>query len=497
MSKLKNITIIISFSLCILLLAGSVSAQGYGGPLTFHGIEQYSLHSAGSRGMAGISVGMQGDAGLMFQNPATLASLQKMQLSLGGKSFTSDSKQVQQYAPVRYYSNLSLLLEGLTDQIPDPPPDTSIFAYGTVMDTVQRPFDDIKPNWFSSKKNTLPLQAILAVPVTFGNYKISAGIGAVEYADMYHYYQNNNALSPGILSQRPLPTLRPTDDDPTIVDWYQTVRSRNGQINGYGFSLAAGMEKYNLSVGFSGMILDGGTDDFEQEVGRGKLTFFSNAFRADSVSHIITKSGKSKFRGQEYMLSSMFTGKYVSIALTIKMPATITRKYSTNIKTEIDNTVRINSVQGEDKLKLPWRGTLGIALTPKDNLSIAFEYESRPYNSARYIDVNGEETSPWLSSSLVRMGLEYLITPWLALRGGMRGQAEVFEEEGNQLEGEPVSYTIYSAGFGLFYSGFRLNITYENSTLKYQDVWSTAISKNNEQRHVILGQISYDIPTFW
>jgi len=90
-----------------------------------------------------------------------------------------------------------------------------------------------------------------------------------------------------------------------------------------------------------------------------------------------------------------------------------------------------------------------------------------------------------------------MIAPWLALRGGMRGQAEVFQAEGNQIEGEPVSYTVYTAGFGLFYSGLRLNVTYENSLMKYQDVWSSAISKNSEQRHVIIGQLSYEIPWIW
>jgi opacity protein-like surface antigen len=497
MNKSKTITLIVSLFIGVGLFTTPVAAQGYGGALTFQGIDHYSLHSAGSRAMAGISIGMKQDPGLMFQNPATLNSLQRIQLSLGGLSFSTDSKQEQNYAPVRYYSNLSLLLEGLTDQIPDPPPDTSIFAFGTVMDTVQRPYDDIKPNWSRSHKNNLPLQAMLAVPVSLGNVKITAGIGAVEYADLDHYYQNNNGLSPDILTQRPLPTLRPTDDNPMEVDWFQSIRSREGQINGYGFALAAGVDKYNLSIGFSGMVLDGSTDDYEQQVGRGKLTFFSNAFRADSVSSIVTKTGTSKFSGQEYTLSSILTGRYLSIGIAVKIPRTITREYNMQVRTETDGISSSSTIQGKDKLELPWHGTIGLALTPRENLMISLEYESRPYNSVRYVDVGENETKPWLESSLFRVGAEYMIAPWLALRGGMRGQAEVFQAEGNQIEGEPVSYTVYTAGFGLFYSGLRLNVTYENSLMKYQDVWSSAISKNSEQRHVIIGQLSYEIPWIW
>ena len=497
MTKIKIITGIVSLTLSTMIWVKPVCSQGYDGTLTFQGIDHNNLHSAGSRAMAGVSVGVKGDPGLMFQNPAALSSLDGTQISLGGYYFTADSRQVQQYAPVRYYSNLSLLLEGLTDQIPDPPPDTSIFAFGTVMDTVQRPYDKIKPNWSHSHNNKLPLQAMLAIPLDFDNVKITAGIGAVEYADMNYYYQNNNVLSPDILSQRPLPTLRPTDDNPIEVDWSQNILSREGQVNGYGFALAAGLKKYNISFGLSGMFLDGSTDDYHQQLGRGKLTFYSNAFRADSVSKTVIETGTSEFSGQEYTLSGLVTGEYVSIGISVKIPTTITRKYSIRTINDINDISSSILKKGTDKLKLPWRGTIGLALTPKDNLTISMEYESRPYKSANYKNVNGKETSPWLNASLFRVGIEYVIAPWLALRGGMRGQAEVFQAEGNQLEGDPVSYTIYSAGFGLFYSNLRVNITYENSLMKYQDIWSTAISKNSERRHTIIGQLSYELPRFW
>jgi hypothetical protein len=121
------------------------------------------------------------------------------------------------------------------------------------------------------------------------------------------------------------------------------------------------------------------------------------------------------------------------------------------------------------------------------------EYELRPYESVRYVDSDGVETSPWLSASLFRVGAEYRIAPWLALRGGMRGEAEPFEPEGNPIAGEPVTYAVYSAGFGVFYSGLRLNVTYENSSMKYQDIWASAISKNSERRHTIIAQLAYEI----
>ncbi len=355
----------------------------------------------------------------------------------------------------------------------------------------QRPFDDIGPNWSRSKNHSTPLQALLAVPVSLGNVKIVAGIGAVNYADLNHYYQNNNVLSPAILSQRPLPTFRPTDNNPINVDWSQTVRSRDGSIQGYGLALAGSIG--SLAIGLSGLILDGSTDDYEQEVARARLTFFSNAFRADSVYGKITKTGTSDFSGREFTLSSILTGRYVSVGFSVKPPATITRTYTVQVETNTTGTPSLASIQGEDKLKLPWRGTIGLSLTPRENLTMGLEYELRPYESVRYVDSDGVETSPWLSASLFRVGAEYRIAPWLALRGGMRGEAEPFEPEGNPIEGEPVTYAVYSAGFGVFYSGLRLNVTYENSSMKYQDIWASAISKNSERHHTIVAQLSYEI----
>jgi opacity protein-like surface antigen len=478
----------------LLFLANQLFAQGYGGDLTFQGVDKQVLHSAGVRALGGISVGVKNDIGLMFQNPAALYSVGSIQISVGGLYLSKDLNQDQNYAPVRYYPNLSLLLEGRTAQIPNP--DTSLFGF-TAQDTVQRPFDNIRPDWSRSDDKNMPTQAMLAVPLSLGSVGIVAGIGAVEYADLDHYYQNNNVLSPGILSQRPLPTMRPTDDDPLETEWLQRLRSREGSIHSYGFALNGYLEKAKLSVGVSGMILQGSSDDFEQQVGRGHLTFFSNAFRIDSAYSRITKTGTSDFSGQEFTLSSILNGRYASIGLSVKLPTTITREYSMRVSTDTTGTPVHSMINGKDKLKLPWRGTLGISLTPRENLMVGLEYEYRPYGSVRYINSEGIETSPWLRASLFRAGVEYRLASWLALRGGMRGEAEVFQPKGNKIEGDPVTYTIYSAGFGLFYSGFRLNVTYENSVMKYQDIWSSAISKNSERRYTVFADLSYEVSRIW
>jgi opacity protein-like surface antigen len=491
MKKLRMVTI---FSILLLLgtTAGQrLDAQGYGGPLTFQGVDQFMLHSAGSRAVGGVTVGIRPDVGLMFHNPATLRSLTGIQVSIGGLQQYNDLKQVQEYAPVRHYPNLSLLLEGLTDQIPDT--DSTLFGF-TPRDTVQRPYDTIGPNWSRSSDKGMPMQVLVAVPITLGDVKLVAGAGLVEYANLDHYYQNNNALSPDVLSQRPWPTFRPTDNNPITVDWYQTIRSREGSLRGYGIALSGGLEKYNLSFGISGMIISGSSDDYEMELGRGRLTFYANEFRADSVSRQMVMTGTSDFSGQEFTISSMLSSDFVTIGFSVKLPTTITRSFNREIGLTAGNAFTSYTENGEDEIKLPWRGTIGLSLKPRDNLLLGMEYEYRPLGSTKYVDTAGEETSPWLSASLFRIGIEYLPAPWLALRGGMRGAAEVFEPEGNHIEGEPVTYTVYSTGFGVSIGGARVNMTYENGLMKYEDIWGSALSKNRDRRHAIVADITYTIP---
>lgn len=483
-------------ALALVLVARVALAQGYGGELTFQGVDHYQLHSAASRAMGGVTVATQ-DVALMFNNPAMLAGIAGVRVSVGGAASAQRQEQEQNYAPVRYYANLSLLLEGLTSGIPDPNPELPGF---TPADTVQRPYDNIGPNWSRPSNRQYPVHLLAAVPFRVSEVQFTAGLGAVQYADLDHFYQHNNVLSPSILSQRPVPTMRPSDDNPLVVDWYQTVRSRSGSIWGYGFALAARVEKLRSSIGLSGLFLRGKSDDEEHYVGRGTLIFFANAFRADSVGWRLRKRGASQFKGQEVAFSWLLSGSHASLGLTVRPPAEISRELSADVErvrlSEVNNASLVTGpqVRGKDRMKLPWRGTAGLSITPKEWLTLGFEYELRPYRSARYVDSIGKESAPWLSSSPFRVGLALRAFPWLALRAGMRNEAEVFEPEGNQLPGEPVTYSVYSCGASLTFGGVRLDLAVENSLLKYQDVWSSAISKNRDRRWIALGQLAYEIP---
>lgn len=477
---------VVVVALCFVTTDGM--AQEYDTPLSMQGAHQRNVLSAGATGAGGTSMMLRNDAAMMFANPAMLTTLEGLQISFGGLFRNVDRSQVQHYAPVRYYPNLSLLLEGLADDLPDPGGD-DYFGF-TPADSVQRTFDGLGPNWDDSRSRTAPLQFFVAMPFEIGGTIVSAGIGASEYADLGHFYRNNNVLTPNIFSQRPAPLPRPTDNDPLEADWLRTTRHRDGVVMGYGGALAVEWPRFNASFGVSGTLISGATDDYQELVARGRLTFLANEFRATEADYAETWTSTSDFSGFETSISAILRGDFVSAGFTIRPPFTLTRAFSGQVITsgDVDGS---NVFEGEDRLTLPWRGSAGLTITPRSFMTFGLEYELRPYDRADLVTASGAEQNPWMSSSAVRFGAQFGILPWLQLRGGMSRQAETFGADGRAIDDQPVWFTAYSAGAGFAYAGVRLNVGYETRGIRYPDIMGSAVYHNRDTRHAVVADLAY------
>lgn len=486
--------IIMKYSNLFLLFVLTISAfsQGYDQPLEIQGLNNTIFSSSASRAAGRVSMFFS-DPGLMFINPASIANINKIQFSFGGLQSYQKLSQAQHYTPLKYYSNFSLLMEGLTDLIKDP--DTSLSG-SNPGDTVQRAFDKIGPNWSRSKDNGLPLQVLAVLPFSLFDYNFVLGGGVINYIDLNHYYQNNNVLSPSIGSQRPVPApLPPNNPDSTFKTlWYQYIRSREGTIKGYGLSLAGVLSK-NISIGFNGLFMSGKSDDFEQRLGRGRLVFYYNYFRLDSTNfnRKETHKGESEFSGLKFTLSGIYRNDNITLGLVINPPYTIRREFSKTIQVDSLGNISNTDLSGSDELQMPVSGIIGVAVHLRKNLHLGIEYDYLPYDNVIFRNSTGNETKPWLSASAFRVGINYQPLDWLSIRTGMMRLAEVFEVEGNPLVGEPVRYYVYSTGIGISYSRFIFNLTYEYTHLKYQDMWQTNVNFNKDFRHNIIADIIINI----
>src|ERR1035437_278428 len=494
MRNLFTLSFMVFYLSCLLTYEANAQGTRFNDPLTMQGLDKNTNYSAVSKALGGTTIGINNDASIMFSNPAGLQSLNSLQITLGNSFWMLDQNQTQQYGPAKYYPNFSLLMEGLTGLIPNPVLDTT--KKHTAQDSVQRPFDKISPSWSRTKNKNLPTQIMAAIPFTIGEYKLVAGIGVTEYANMNFYYQDNNVLSPAVNIERPSPfELVIKNTDSLMVKWYQNIRNREGSVYGYGAAFSFGVTE-NLSFGLSGMLIKGSTNDFESQIGRGKLTFFTSYFRVDSVDYQNSKTGTSDYSGVELTFSGIYKSGNLTMGFSIKPPASITRDYKYTYQNDSLNRSNVSTVNGSDKMKLPWRGTFGLSVSVLDNLRGVIEYELRPMDNAIYTN-GGVTSNPWRPSHLLHIGAEYSPLDWLTIRGGYSDKAEVFEQEGNPFQGDPVYTTVISGGLGFSYQNLKLNLTYEYFNVKYDDLLQDAVFLNNAKNNYFAAEISYNISLPW
>ena len=183
------------------------------------------------------------------------------------------------------------------------------------------------------------------------------------------------------------------------------------------------------------------------------------------------------------------------LGLSIKPPTKISRDFTTTgDSTSAATTTALPENNGSDDITLPWRGSIGIGITPRSNVFVGVEYKHNPYGSAEYTNNNGTATKPWLDCSSFHLGIEYLPFNFISLRLGFQTKSEVFEQQGNVLNGDPVSYAVYSAGVGIrLLESIQLNLGYEYLNIHYEDMWHLNSNVNKDIRNTIFSSISYTI----
>ncbi len=468
-------------------------AQIYNNSLTMQGLDNTNQVSVVARAMGGVTMAITNDPSTMFSNPAGLQTLEGIKISVSGLNHSKTDEQTQQWFPLLYYSNFSLLMQGLTRNIPDP--DTIRNFPPNAGDSVQRPFDNYEPNWKYSNNKRLPLQFTIGAPFSVGGIKLSAGIGLIQYANLNYYYENNNVLSPDIGSFRSGVIILPTNnniENSKLVYWYRTVRQRRGAITGYGGAISVALSE-KISLGLSTLLLNGETDDSESIIGRGVLRMFRDYFGLYKYQYDTTKTGTSKFRGIEHTISLNYRSPNISLGFALKPPLTIRRNFSSIVRVDtVGVLMNSQTINASDKIKLPWRGTLGMGLALRKNFTVAVDYELLAYSSVIY-SKDTITSKPWLDCSRFKIGVEFFPIHQLALRVGFFTRAEVFEPEGNYNPGEPITSAGYSGGLGYGIKNIQFNFTYEYLKIRYEDKWATNVNFNSNINHKLIIGVSYSL----
>ncbi|MEM6326644.1 MAG: hypothetical protein AAF791_05945 [Bacteroidota bacterium] len=446
-----------------------VTAQDAAAPLTIQGLDQQEAVGARARAMGGVrAAGLSTAAGL-FSNPAALRKLTEAEARLGGGYNAQDYSQNQTWVPNRLYLELSLIFEN----DPTSPNPT-------------RAFDDIRPDWENDLSAARPTLGAVAAPLPFtpGGVSLTAGVGAAQVANLDHYFQNNNALTPNIGNIRPEPISRIQDGDSLIVGWGQYSRQREGAV--YGITPALAAQRGPFSLGVSATVLTGSSDDRQQLLDRGEFTLrFQNRFSlAAPTGGETVVTGTSDYSGTRLAIAGGYDTGLLSVDAVWQPGYTLSREW-----TQSDGT------SGTDEIDFASAFTVGVSVEPSEAVTVAADVDLRALGSADVLFADSTEaTQPWVSGSTVHIGAEYRALDWLALRGGYREQAQAFAPAGAALLDEPARADVFGAGLGFALGPVALDVTYEFSHLRYEDLWLSNGNDNTLTQHSVFFEAAYALP---
>ena len=475
-----RIPLVFSLLLVVLLsLSPATSvAQGTAHSLTIEGMDKPFSRGARATAMGGVGVAAAGGLHALFVNPAALSMLTAPEVRVGGAVTMTDTKQEQDWIPNRFYPNLSLLMEDMLAGIKDPEATDP-------RDMLQRPFDDLRPDWESGRTRVKPTLVAAALPLEIGGMPVVVGAGFHQAVNLDHFYQNNTIMDPNLGLYRPAPLPVVTGQDSLYVRWYAYRRERLGAVNGFTAS-ASCTPVGGFSFGAMATYYHGTSEDLETATERGAMTFYYDSFRLDQAGMVRTTTGTSTYTGLTGAIGLHYKGAYFSVGGTVKLPLTMTREWErTGPPPALSSLAAPVTETGSDKIHYPAVIAVGFALTPTEAVTVAADVTLRAMNDVEYTPGAAATLSPWLEGNLVHLGAEYRATPWLWLRGGYRTEVQVFAPAGAGLIDEPARGSAYSAGIGLAIGQLGFDLAYEYFDLKYLDKWETNVNTNAVHRHLI------------
>ncbi len=484
----------------ISILTSISFAQGTDGTLALQGLDQRSLFDVRARGMGGAMLAAGTNASVLFANPAGLSSVKSMELRIAGIGATASQRQTQEWVPNRLYTGLSLMMEDKWGDI-SAPRDTNGNLITDPWEQLQKPFDTIGPNWSRKSNQMRPLSVAFAIPVQIADIPFVFGIGGSRAIDLDHFYQNNNVTNPLIGSYRPVPIPELTQSETLRVRWFQIARKREGEI--WGVTPAVGVSFSSLSIGASATYFTGSSDDFEQRLDRGFLTFSYNRFRIqDTVKYTSVRSGTSNYAGFGGTIAVKFDQPRYSVAATLQIPYTLKRKYSRTfnstenvlINRALDSSVTttVNTEEsGTENIRYPLTYSFGLLLKPTQRWAVAVDYDVRKLDRVEYALNDGTVSKPWVNAPSFRVGAEYRANDELAFRAGYREVPQAFSPDGAALIGDPAVMSAITVGAGLNVFDLQIDAAYEYTTLKYQDLWQSNVNYNTLTQHRVLLEIGY------
>ena len=467
-------------------------SQGNGDPLGFQGLSKLNMFSAQALAQGNTSIAQTGVVNSLFNNPAGLGDIERLQISISGKSSQWKQHENQYWTESRLHPLLPAILDGR--YVPNPhhnglldtalvnlmsPDDYTIPLLG---------FDQYSPevaDWKDSYISQSPVNNIsLAIPLKIMGKSLVLAAGLARRNDIYEYDRNDTYLNPHF-GDRTNPVILAAPDS-MVMNWFKYERMRVGGIDDLTAGLALKLTDH-LQLGLSIQNLSGESDDHLEMDKVGYFLFPESdefVFTYDTMT--VVQSGNSTYSGSSAKFGILFNYKQFDLGFCITSPYTIIRDWDYTIEFFETDTMTTTNINGQDQMDLPITMALGAKIEQKNRLSISFDIGFNPYSQTHfsYTDTSFNHTifqldtlrSNWVDQTTFGIGMKYGITPGISVMAGYRSVPEVFIPNRAAFRHKGPEMESVSAGISVAFPFGQIDLGYEYRFLKYYDSWETNLN---------------------
>lgn len=486
--KIFLILILITF------LVTPVFSQHRGDPLAFQGLSNSVDYTAKSMAMGNAFTSLSGELGSLYFNPAGLASINSLKISVSANSQQKKWFENQDYRSNRFQVHLPFYLEGL--YIPgelnidtltgEPAWDNEIAIDSNYV--VRQPemgkgkFSEEGADWVEDL-NTFTVNTLaLALPITLLDKNVVLSVGYKNRYNVTDFDRNDTYLDPHLgYSKYDMPQ-RVADGDTLKVNWYRYLRDRKGNLHQGKIAVGVEMTK-NLKLGLGLTMMTGETEDMQT---LNKYGYFdivnNNRFRFGFDTLNTATSGTSTFKSFSVNIGAIYSIEKLSVGINLELPHTLTREYDYDISETIGIANTTYGKSGTEELELPMAMTLGVSFQPIENFIFSVDYQANNYSKASFNLANAMADSAhnaWVDQRSWHCGIEYKILPFLSLMGGYQHIPQAFVPDGAAFEDRGPQAESYSLGAGMdFFNLGRITVAYKMNKLKYYDQYMSNTNYN-------------------
>lgn len=452
-------------------------AQHRGDNLSFQGLSFKDNVDVKASAMGGAVTAIAGNLSSLFYNPAGLAKIDKIQISVSANQYNRHWRENQNYYANRNFTSLPFYLEGLyVPKIENNGKYDGDLYKDTLGFLISAPklgyneYDEEVAQW-KNDKNEFGLKNIsVAIPFSLGNRKFVAAASYYK-TQINDFDRNDTYLSPMITSYDYETGFKRIVNgvDTLNLKWSRFLRSRYGNMN----NIVAGISNEifeNVMIGVGMKIQSGESDDYMSIKRAGDFHLIdAQKFKFYFVDYIKEVSGTSKFNSTSFNIGAMVSINRIKMGLKVDLPYTLTREWN-YVTTEkgIQNTSVTQSLK--DEVKMPATYNFGISFQPVDSFTMAFAFESNPYTKAEFNFGAADSTfRKWSDQNILSFGMEYKMFSFLSIMAGYRSVPEVFIPDGAAIKDRGPISNSYNIGLSVNTFLGCFDIAYEYRSMKYYD----------------------------